>query len=105
MKFIIILILATAALVSSVPSKYTDEQEEKWNNFKLEHGKLFLSPGKEEERKDIFLKNVEDVETHNEAFLNGEVTYKKGIHKYSDLTNEAFLKRFGGIKMPQANLE
>lgn len=94
---LLILVLAIAAIAHS---EYTDDQEEKWQSFKLEHGKLFLSPGKEKDRKDTFLKNAADVEAHNEAFLNGETTFSKAIHAYSDLPKEQFLKRFAGVKMP-----
>lgn len=96
MKFFIVFL----AVVGLACSKFTDEQEEKWNNFKLEHGKLFLSPGKEKNRKETFLANVADVEEHNEKFLNGEVTYLKGTHKHSDLCEEDFLARFTGVQVP-----
>lgn len=96
MKFFILLL----AIVALAHAEFSKEEEERWQAFKLEHGKLFLSPGKEKTRKETFLKNVEEIEAHNEAFLNGETTYVKAVHKHSDLSDEAFLERFGGVNMP-----
>lgn len=93
MKFVILLF----ALVAIVSCEFTAEEEKKWRDFKLEHGKMFLSPGKEENRKKTFLKNAKEVDAHNEKFLNGEVSYVKAINKYSDLSDDEFIKRFGGI--------
>lgn len=97
MKFVIILILATVALVCS---DFTSEEEKKWQDFKLEHGKLFLSKNKEQERKATFLKNAAEVEAHNEKYERGESSFKQKLYKHADLTPEEFLKKFSGIVMP-----
>lgn len=96
MKFLILLL----CVITFACAEFTDEEKQAWEAFKLEHGKLFLSPGKEKNRMATFLKNKKDVEEHNEAFLNGEATYVKEINKYADLTDDEFLSKFGGIKMP-----
>lgn len=95
MKFFIA-ILTVATLASA---KYTDEEKEMWQEFKLEHGKMFLSPGKEKARMDTFLNNAKEVKRHNKAFAKGEVLYEKGIHEHSDMSEEEFLNRFTGYKM------
>lgn len=100
MKFLIILLV----LAATVYTEGTEEEEKQWQEFKLEHGKLFLSPGKEAKRKETFLKNARDVQKHNQAFLKKDATYAKGINKYSDLTDEEFLARFTGVKAPIATV-
>lgn len=96
MKFLIAII----TVVALASAEFTDEERQKWLDFKLEYNKLFLSPGKEKERMGTFLKNAKEIQAHNEAFENGQVSYEKAVHKHSDLTDEAFLARFGGVKMP-----
>lgn len=100
MKFLIILLV----LAATVYTEGTEEEEKQWQEFKLEHGKLFLSPGKEAKRKETFLKNARDVQKHNQAFLKKDATYAKGINKHSDLTDEEFLARFTGVKAPIATV-
>lgn len=97
MKFLI-LFLASAALVAA---EFTDEQEDRWLNFKLDNNKLFLSPGKELERKVTFLKNCDEVDAHNQRFENNETTYTTDINPFSDLTHDQFMSRFTGIEIPE----
>ncbi|XP_063709943.1 cathepsin L-like [Culicoides brevitarsis] len=96
MKFFITLLAVTALAHAEI----TEDDKKAWQEFKLQHGKLFLSPGKETQRMHTFLDNKKKIEHHNEKFAKGEASYVAAINKYSDLTPEAFLQRFGGVAMP-----
>lgn len=96
MKFFIILM----AILAITHAEFTAEDDEKWLQFKLQFKKLFLSPGKEQARKETFLKTAREIEAHNEKFLRGEVSYSQKINKYSDMTEEQFMQSMTGIKLP-----
>ncbi|XP_063703571.1 uncharacterized protein LOC134833241 [Culicoides brevitarsis] len=97
MKFFIVLLAVFAVALAE-----TEEEQEAWTNFKVQFGKLFLSPGKEKSRKNAFLDNFRDMKQHNEAYERGEYKYPKAIGPTADLTTETFLKRFTGVKVPEA---
>ncbi|XP_063703574.1 uncharacterized protein LOC134833244 [Culicoides brevitarsis] len=95
MKFII-LFFAFAALAAA--SEVDPEIEDAWVDFKVQHGKLFLSPGKEKKRKEAFADNYKSYKVHNAAFERGEIAYPKQIGPYSDLRPQEFMKRFTGVR-------
>lgn len=88
------------SVVALASAEHTEEDKQRWLEFKLEHGKMFLSPGKEKDRMNTFLENAKEVDAHNEAFENGEVLFEKALHKFSDLSEEAFLEKFTGVNVP-----
>lgn len=94
-SFVIFLVV-----VAMVRADYTPEEEERWQSFKLEHGKLFLSPGKEKVRKDTFLQTARKIDEHNEKFLRGEVPYAQKVNKWADVPDDVFMSRMAGTVMP-----
>lgn len=96
MKFFILLF----AVVAIAHAEFTAEDEERWLQYKLEHGKLFLSPGKEQVRKETFLENAKKIDTHNARFLRGEVSFVQKINKWSDMPEEEFNAKHLGIILP-----
>ncbi|XP_063703582.1 uncharacterized protein LOC134833251 [Culicoides brevitarsis] len=101
MKLFVTLLALTG--IAAAVADYTKEQEEVWLNFKLDYGKLFLSPGKEKQRKDNFLKNYDEIKAHNEAYEKGESLYEMDVNQYTDLSKETFMKRFTGVVVPEHN--
>lgn len=100
MKFLI-LFLACVALVAS--DDFTDEQNDRWLNFKLDHNRLFLSPGTEKARKETFLSNCDEIDALNQRFENNETLYTADVNPFSDLTSEQFMSRFTGIAIPDSH--
>ncbi|CAL0316377.1 unnamed protein product [Lupinus luteus] len=61
----------------------------------VKHGKAYNGLGEKERRFEIFKDNVRFVHEHNSA-TNG--TYKLGLNKFADLTNEEYRKMFLGTR-------
>ncbi|KAG8265836.1 hypothetical protein J6590_085391 [Homalodisca vitripennis] len=68
--------------------------------IKVAHEREYDTPEEEENRKNIFLENLQFVREHNEKFENGEVTFDVEINKFSDLTTEEFVTMMNGYKRP-----
>ncbi|KAE9618691.1 putative actinidain [Lupinus albus] len=62
----------------------------------LKHGKAYNALGEKERRFHIFKDNVRFVDDHNKAT---ERTYKLGLNKFADLTNEEYRKMYLGTRM------
>lgn len=73
----------------------SNDIEQKWNEFKIVHKKLYGSSIEEQKRYLIFSKNVKKIEEHNEKYDKGLSTYKMGINHLADLTAEEFMNRYG----------
>jgi C1A family cysteine protease len=58
----------------------------KWSSFKAEHGKSY-SPSAEAARLEAFNSKLAHIESHNEKFEKGEVSYFLGTNALSDLTD------------------
>ncbi|XP_015783536.1 cathepsin L1 [Tetranychus urticae] len=86
--FIALFALATAANLS------LDSQ---WESFKIKYGKSYESEAEETYRRSVFAKKMEKIKAHNERADNGEVTHRKGINKFSDLTTEEFKAKHLGL--------
>ncbi|XP_055387365.1 cystein proteinase inhibitor protein salarin-like [Condylostylus longicornis] len=72
-----------------------EDFDAEWNYFKNKYHRMYSSTKEEQFRKEIFRKNLEKINNHNEKFRNGEVTYAMEINEFADLTTEEFKKRFG----------
>ena len=57
------------------------------------HGRVYKDAAEEEYRSKIFKQTVEHIESSNR---NGNLKYKLGLNKFSDLTNEEFRERYMG---------
>lgn len=62
--------------------------------MKLKYGKSYPNAAEDKNRMDIFLSNKHKVEEHNKKHVNGSVTYKLGLNKFSDLTTDEVNARF-----------
>jgi cathepsin L len=72
-----------------------------WEDFKAQYGKSYESASEEAKRMDIWMRNKANVEQHNKKFNQGEVSYRKAINKFSDMTTLEVQKRYVGTKPRQ----
>nr|XP_023021654.1 trophozoite cysteine proteinase [Leptinotarsa decemlineata] len=54
----------------------------------VSHGKSYANKEEEAKRRAIFETHLREVEEHNRKYDNGEVTWRMGINRFSDLTPE-----------------
>ncbi|RZC41621.1 Peptidase C1 and/or Inhibitor I29 domain containing protein, partial [Asbolus verrucosus] len=87
MRTIFVLALIIAATLA-VPSPRLLQQ---WNQFKITHNKQYATPIEEAKKLKVFQNNLAEIEQHNAKYEKGEVTYKKGINQFGDMTKEEFL--------------
>lgn len=62
------------------------------------YSKKYQNESEENNRMAIFLKNKKTIDEHNERYEKGLETYNMGLNKYSDLSNEEFVKQMNGFK-------
>jgi len=74
----------------------------RWNQFKQKYGKSYATAEEETTRFNIFIENQRYIDQHNEQFNAGKSTYKLGMNKFSDLTNQEFRTRNGARAPPKA---
>lgn len=46
------------------------------------------------------MKTVQKVNQHNAAYNHGESTYQEVVNQWADMTEEEFVRKMTGIKMP-----
>ncbi|XP_063241721.1 cathepsin L-like [Bacillus rossius redtenbacheri] len=93
---IFILILSCLAIACEAVS-FMDLIMEEWNTFKLEHQKEYENAVEEKFRMKIFMENRKKIAKHNSHFEKGEVKYKLGMNKYSDLLPHEFVATLNGF--------
>jgi hypothetical protein len=47
------------------------------------------------------MENLDVINKHNALFTAGEVTYKMGLHEYSDENSEDVIKMRSGVIVPE----
>lgn len=77
----------------------SDFVNELWKTFKDEHRKMYLGASEESERFEIFKKNVEIIEKHNQDYSFGLHKYRLGINPFADWTFQEFKQKMLGTKM------
>nr|AAQ22984.1 cathepsin L-like cysteine proteinase precursor [Acanthoscelides obtectus] len=78
-------------------------EQEKWQQFKIQHGRTYRTLLEEKRRFEIFKFNLRTIEEHNERYHNGEETFEMGINQFGDMTQEEF-KRMLALQKPQMPL-
>ncbi|KAH6804890.1 senescence-associated gene 12 protein [Perilla frutescens var. frutescens] len=84
---------ASEATARTLPDASMVERHEKWM---VEHGCVYKDAAEKAKRFKIFKENVNYIDSFNEV---GTQTYKLGINKFADLTNEEFQASRNGYKM------
>lgn len=67
----------------------------------LMYSKKYQNESEENDRMAIFLNNKKTIDEHNKRYEKGLETYNMGLNKYSDLSNEEFVKQMNGFKPPE----
>ncbi|XP_050370643.1 senescence-specific cysteine protease SAG12-like [Argentina anserina] len=93
--FIVLGILASQA-TSLASYKTISQLADKHEQWMAKHGRKYPDSKEKERRFAIFKKNVEFVEKFNNE---GNTTYTLSVNKFSDMTNEEFLRHHAGFKM------
>ncbi|KAK7269863.1 hypothetical protein RIF29_22641 [Crotalaria pallida] len=68
-----------------------------YEGWLVKHGKAYNALGEKERRFETFKDNVRFIVEHNSATTNR--TYKLGLNKFADLTNEEYRKMYLGTRM------
>ncbi|KAL5562446.1 hypothetical protein UlMin_032193 [Ulmus minor] len=79
-----------------VPSERTEKEVRGlYESWLVRHGKAYNALGEKEKRFEIFKDNLRFVDEHNKE----NRTYKVGLNRFADLTNEEFRAIYLGAKM------
>ena len=70
------------------------EKQIAFADFIARHGRSYASRTELDTRFEIFAKNYDEMQAHNEQFMAGHTLYEKGINKFSDLTKDEFDSRY-----------
>ncbi|XP_034475965.1 cathepsin L1-like [Drosophila innubila] len=82
MKIAIVLVSLLGIVACSLATTTYDDLL--WDSYKSDFNKVYITPFEEDRRKQIFLKNVEVIDAHNERYFAGEETYEQGINEFTD---------------------
>ncbi|XP_045477244.1 procathepsin L-like [Harmonia axyridis] len=63
-----------------------------WRRFQSKYDKSYRSVVEYKKRMAIFEENLREYEIHNVLYERGEVSYKKGVNKFTDMTKEEFME-------------
>jgi len=69
-----------------------------WNKFKKTHGKEYFSDEHETFRFEIFKKNLDIIEKHNNEYSMGLHTYTLGVNAFADWTFSEFKEKMFGTR-------
>lgn len=61
-----------------------------WNTFQVNNKKLYKTKIEADLREKIFNENLQTIEEHNKKYEQGLVSYKLGINKFADLSDDEF---------------
>ncbi|MBA0772047.1 hypothetical protein Gotri_007486 [Gossypium trilobum] len=80
---------------SSSSWRSDDEVTGLYKSWVIQHGKAYNGIGEEEKRFEIFKDNLRFIDEHNS---NNNTTYKLGLNKFADLTNQEYRAKFLGTR-------
>ncbi|GAV71856.1 Peptidase_C1 domain-containing protein/Granulin domain-containing protein/Inhibitor_I29 domain-containing protein [Cephalotus follicularis] len=79
----------------STPKRTDAQMRKMYEMWLLKHGKAYNALGEKEMRFEVFKDNLRFVDDHNSV----NRTYKVGLNKFADLTNEEYRKIYLGTRM------
>ncbi|XP_030441478.2 ervatamin-B-like [Syzygium oleosum] len=97
----LILVLCACACTSDATSRAYDipSATKKFEEWMTRYGRDYKDVAEKAKRLKIFMENLQFVEEFNGA---ANRTYKVGLNKFSDLTNEEFMATYTGYKSPSS---
>ncbi|KAL5714024.1 putative cysteine protease rd21b [Ranunculus cassubicifolius] len=82
--------------IKSSSSRTEAELQTLYESWLVEHRKNYNALGEKEKRFEIFKDNLNFIDEHNNG---GDDSFKLGLNKFADLTNEEYRKMYLGTKM------
>lgn len=61
-----------------------------WEQYKQKHDKVYKSAVEDRRRMKIYFESKKLVQAHNAKYENGQVTFKMGLNRFADWTNEEY---------------
>nr|ABG73218.1 cathepsin L 2 precursor [Diaprepes abbreviatus] len=95
----LVVLLATLVAYSHAIS-YQVLVQEQWEQFKLEHGKVYESESENEYRQSVFMENLFQINEHNKLYEMGLSSYQMAMNHLGDLTKDEFMRIYT-VNMPQ----
>ncbi|GJN26220.1 hypothetical protein PR202_gb14134 [Eleusine coracana subsp. coracana] len=98
---LLLLSLAAAAADMSIVS-YGERSEEEtrrmYAEWMVRHGKAYNAIGEEEQRYQVFKDNLRYIDAHNAAADAGVHSFRLGLNRFADLTNEEYRAAYLGVR-------
>ncbi|KAK8916138.1 Oryzain alpha chain [Platanthera zijinensis] len=71
-----------------------------YENWLVKHGKFFNAVDAKRQHFEAFKHNLQYIDKHNTAADAGESTFRLGLNRFADLTNEEYRVQFLGLRSP-----
>ncbi|KAL7014447.1 hypothetical protein ACKWTF_015933 [Chironomus riparius] len=97
--FSIFCINSTNSLPKSKKSSISDQDRQRFQLWKQKHKKSYQSTADEDKAMENLVKNLQEIETHNELYAAGKTTYTRALWDNSDLTFEEKQQFLSGEKV------
>jgi hypothetical protein len=96
---LLLLSLAAAADMSIVSYGERSEEETRrvYDEWMSRHGKAYNAIGEEERRYQVFRDNLRYIDQHNAAADAGVHSFRLGLNRFADLTNEEYRATYLGV--------
>ncbi|MCL7032757.1 hypothetical protein MKW94_000129 [Papaver nudicaule] len=95
MGFLVLFLFVSSSLASS-STRTEKELNDLYESWLVKHGKAYNALGEKERRFEIFKDNLKFIDEHNSQI---GLSYKLGLNKFADLTNEEYRKMYLGTKI------
>jgi len=94
--FIVLAAIVAAACAASLTDA---EVKLQWENFKTVHDKKYETQAEEMQRMQIFKENLLRINKHNARYQRGEISFKVGVNKYTDMLTHEVVEKMNGFRM------
>ena len=95
--FKFLLLIAIASICICQQSAFSPQD---WIEHKNTYGKVYSSASEDAARKAIFERNLVAINKHNKMAVEGLVSYRKGVNKFTDMTHEEVVRQYMGLELP-----
>jgi hypothetical protein len=97
---LLLLSLAAAADMSIVSYGERSEEETRrvYAEWMAQHGRTYNALGEEDRRFQVFRDNLRYIDQHNTAADAGLHSFRLGLNRFADITNEEYRARYLGVR-------